>query len=156
MTVRKLILTLAIPLVLLGSSTSLVAETSKDKDAALDQEILALLDAMGSAKIAEQVFDALAQSFNQVNPNIPKTFWDEMKKAIKTDELFKLLVPVYRKNLSTEDIRAMLAFYKTPAGQRISKAMPAISQQSMQVGQAWGANVAAKIAGEAKKRGYKI
>ena len=154
MTLRKLILTLAVPLILLASSPSLVAEPSKD--AALDQEIYALLEAMGSAKIAEQVFDTLAQSFSQINPNIPKTFWAEMKKAIKADELFKLLIPVYRKNLSTEDIKAMLAFYKSPAGQRISKAMPAISQQSMSVGQAWGASVGEKIATEAKKRGYKI
>ena len=154
MTPRKLIVTLAIPLVLLASSSSLVAEPTKD--AALEKEIYALLEAMGSAKIAEQVFDTLAQSFNQINPNIPKTFWAEMKKAIKADDLFKLLIPVYRKNLSTEDIKAMLAFYKSPAGQRISKAMPAISQQSMAVGQAWGANVGEKIATEAKKRGYKI
>src|SRR5438132_1347237 len=85
MTPRKLILTLAIPLVLLASSNSLVAEPSKD--AALDQEIYALLEAMGSAKIAEQVFDTLAQSFSQMNPNIPKTFWAEMKKAIKAERV---------------------------------------------------------------------
>ena len=71
---------LIVIVVLLASSNSLVAEPSKD--AALDQEIYALLEAMGSAKIAEQVFDTLAQSFSQMNPNIPKTFWAEMKKAI--------------------------------------------------------------------------
>jgi len=152
MTKAKLCLWIAIPFVLLTSSANLVAEPSAPED----KDIYALLEAMGSTKIAEQVFDSLAQSFNQINPNIPPSFWAEMKKAIKTDGLFKLLVPVYRKNLTAEDIKAMLAFYKSPAGQRITKAMPAISQESMVIGQNWGRNVAERITGEAKKRGYKI
>jgi hypothetical protein len=121
-----------------------------------DEDIYELLDVMGSMKLMEQVMDQLAVAFGRADPNIPKSFWAEMKKRLQKEDLYKMVAPAYRKNLSSGDVKAMLAFYKTPAGQRVIKVLPAITQETMTVGQAWGEQIARDIAAEAKKRGYKV
>lgn len=39
---------------------------------------------------------------------------------------------IYRKTFSAEDIDAMIAFYETPAGQRMIEKMPALMQNTME------------------------
>lgn len=143
-------------LILFASLTSGAGVQAEPEGTGGDQDVYALLEAMGSKTSAVQVIDALSQSFSQTNPDIPKTFWAEIKKSITSDDFLKLLVPVFRKHLSSEDIKAMLAFYRSPAGKRVSQAMPDITRELMPVSQAWGAQIAQRIAAEAKKRGYKM
>lgn len=127
-----------------------------EPNAAMEKDIRELMAVTGSAKIAEQVMDALAGSLGKSNPKIPQSFWKEMKKRIKTDDFFQMVIPIYTRHLSAEDVKAMLAFYKTPAGQRVVKAMPAITQESMAIGNAWGQKIAREVIQEARERGYGI
>lgn len=54
-------------------------------------------------------------------------------------------MPVYQKYLSQEDIEVMNAFYNSSTGKKLVKIQPAIMQESMQLGQQWGKDVARKI-----------
>jgi TonB family protein len=60
-------------------------------------------------------------------PYFTASFWDDMEKAVMDIDLAALIVPAYQKYFSEEDMAAMLAFYKTPAGQRLLTAQPLIS-----------------------------
>ena len=50
----------------------------------------------------------------------------------------------------------MLAFQRSPAGQRIIAKMPAIMAASQAAGQRWGAQIAEGYIREARHRGYKL
>jgi hypothetical protein len=122
----------------------------------VDADVHALLDITGSFKIAEQLIDGMAQQLGKANPKIPESFWAEMRKKIKKEDFYALITPIYRRHLSPEDIKGLLAFYRTPLGQRVVKSLPAIAQESMVVGQAWGEKIGRQIVQEARQRGYGI
>lgn len=124
--------------------------------APLEKDVRELLDVTGAFKIGEQMMDGLAAQLSKGDSKIPPSFWKEMKKRIKKDEFYAMIVPIYLRNLTPEDIKTLLAFYKTPAGQRVVKAMPTITQESMVVGQAWGEKIAREVVEQARQRGYGI
>jgi hypothetical protein len=59
---------------------------------------------------------------------------DSMLDAFSVDEMIDALIPIYQKHLSKSDIDGILAFYASPAGQRLLKETPAIMAESMEVG----------------------
>jgi hypothetical protein len=62
----------------------------------------------------------------------PASFWEQARSRI-TDEksLLKLWTPAYAQGAPDEDIRAMIAFYESPLGQRYVAALPAIRSESL-------------------------
>jgi hypothetical protein len=63
-------------------------------------------------------------------------------------ELSDALVVIYSSNFSAEELHAVTAFYRTPAGQKFLLKTPLVAQQSMAAGQKFGQSVGA----EAQKR----
>jgi hypothetical protein len=67
------------------------------------------------------------------------------------------MAAVYAKNFSAAELRDLITFYKTPTGQKLLDRTPAITQQSLAVGQAWGQKIAGELQSrmteELKKRG---
>jgi hypothetical protein len=57
-------------------------------------------------------------------------------------ELTEAMVTIYSSNFTAAELRAVIAFYKTPAGQKFLAKTPDITQQSMLAGQAFGKSVA--------------
>jgi uncharacterized protein len=68
------------------------------------------------------------------------------------DELMDAIVPIYQKHLTKTDVAAMVAFYSSPAGQKILKEMPAISAEAMQAGGEVGRRVFAAKSAEFDRR----
>lgn len=74
-------------------------------------------------------------------PGAPAGYWDELQQEFlrtSVDDLVAMLVPVYQKHMTIEDLRGMIEFYQTPLGKKFITSTPAIMEESMQVGQAWG------------------
>jgi hypothetical protein len=76
------------------------------------------------------------------------------------DELSEAVAIVYAGNFSTEDLRGLIAFYKTPLGQKFLQKSAPVAQQAMLAGQRFGQSVAAdlrqQIIDELRKKGHKI
>lgn len=92
-----------------------------------------------------------SEGFNQVDEEI----WDELEKEmLKTSikDLAEMLTPVYKKYLSIDDLKAVVAFYKTPAGKKMAKYQPEITEQSMEIGGAWGEKIGEKIIEKIEKK----
>jgi hypothetical protein len=58
-------------------------------------------------------------------------FMDDLLKQIDLEELLQAMTPVYQKHLTKSDLNAMVAFYSSPAGQKILKEMPAMTSEAM-------------------------
>jgi hypothetical protein len=71
-----------------------------------------------------------------------------------SSELMNMLIRVYDKYLTEEDLDALIAFYSTDTGQKIIKSLPEITKESMNVGAEWGREVGAKLMEQLKAKGY--
>jgi uncharacterized protein len=57
---------------------------------------------------------------------------DDAFGSLSADDMIKDVVPVYQKHLTRSDVRALLAFYSSPPGQKILREQPAMIRESMQ------------------------
>lgn len=60
----------------------------------------------------------------------------------KFEDLMDLLVPVYVKHFEEETLRAMVDFYKSPAGQASIKVLPVVLQEVLPSVNIWAENTA--------------
>jgi len=130
-----------------------IAQPAEDK-AAKEQDIRKLMELTGAGDLGAQSLEQMLGAFKQSYPNVPATFWDEFKKEVKPEEMVDMIVPIYDQNLSHEDIKEAVKFYDSPAGRRISGALPTINQQSFQAGQAWGQEIGARVAAKMRAQGF--
>lgn len=57
---------------------------------------------------------------------------DGVFKELALDDLIRDVVPVYQRHLSRSDVKAIIAFYSSPAGRKILHEQPAMIRESMQ------------------------
>lgn len=158
----RTLLTLATALAL--ASPARADELTAEKRAA----IVRLMDLTGSARIAEQLGTAVAQSFVDALKATAKDVPERAHKVLEAEllgflrekirapgQFYDLVVPIYHEHFSHEEIRGLLAFYDSPLGKKTIAKLPAILQQGMEAGRRWGESMAPEIQGrmwEALKR----
>jgi uncharacterized protein len=134
---------------IIGIAVVLCSSFSFGQDAAYRTAVKEYLKATGSMKAFTVALDQMVDMHKQNNTSgLSDSFWNELRDemALSLNELVDMLAPVYAKHLSITDLNEVTAFYNSPAGKKMAEATPAILQDSMQVGQAWGAEVGARIA----------
>jgi hypothetical protein len=146
---------LAVPVILaLMVAPSMVGEAAPA--ASLKEvKIRQLLQLTGAAQLGTQMMDQMMASFKASMPEVPAEFWSEFRREVKPGDLENLIVPIYSKHLSDLDLDGLIAFYSSPLGQKLSREMPSILQESVVVGQAWGRGLAQKAADRLQQKGYK-
>ncbi|MHB8425963.1 MAG: DUF2059 domain-containing protein, partial [Gammaproteobacteria bacterium] len=94
-----------------------------------------------------QMINNLQASHPDISPKAFTIIKEETRKMLAdphtTDQLIEKLVPIYAKYYSDQDVRQMIAFYKTPMGKKIIRNNPEIAQDSLQQGEQWGRTVLA-------------
>ena len=65
------------------------------------------------------------------NPKIPEIFWTEFMQRIKDGlpSFTARVAPIYASRLTAEDLRAIIAFYRTPAGQHFAREQVDLARQ---------------------------
>jgi len=78
----------------------------------------------------------------------------------RVNEIIDQIAAIYARNFTAEELREVTAFYRGPTGQKFVQKLPAITQESMVVGQKFGQSVAGELRTrmieELRKRGHKI
>jgi len=81
-----------------------------------------------------------------------KALMDEYKqKAVarmNADDLINLIVPIYDKHFSQDDIKNLIDFYQSPLGKRLLEVTPEITREMMAAGMKWGQGIADAVAKE--------
>ena len=145
---------LAIALVLLSAPVLATAQQATSDADARAAAVRKLMEATGAGRLGLQVIDAIMVPMKKAHPEVPESFWAEYRAEIHADEMVELVVPIYAKYLTVEDMRQLAAFYETPLGQKMVKVQPAILQECMAAGQQWGQDVARRIIQRLKEKGY--
>ncbi|HEX4140735.1 MAG TPA: DUF2059 domain-containing protein [Candidatus Methylacidiphilales bacterium] len=107
-------------------------------DPAKEAEIRKLLNTTGTVKLVNQMLQQMLGTFRDRASGLPPEFWDQLQKEMDPTKLVDKLIPVYDKYYTLEDLKAVNAFYQTPAGQHLLQVQPQILKESMGIGQQWG------------------
>ena len=92
------------------------------------------------------------------HPEIPAVFWDRVLTLVQTrrDSLANMFVDIYDRHFSTDELRQLLAFYRTPIGQKLLAETPAMTRESMTAAQAWGVELGMEVARQLAAEGVKL
>ncbi|MEN8447481.1 MAG: DUF2059 domain-containing protein, partial [Cyanobacteria bacterium J06555_13] len=117
------------------------------------EELLALIEA---DTMSDQILGQLVGQFRQLAPEVPDEWWDRfIAKALESD-INSLLIPIYERNYSAEEVDGLIEFYESPVGQSLLAKTPTVTQESIVAGQAWGMEIAEELITELEADGYEF
>jgi len=133
--------------------------TGQTLDDSFRSDIEKLLEVTGTSQMGTQITQLISSQFvaglKKSQPSIPdralelaKQVLDaEMAKAFAgPDDLTQQLVDIYAKYYTHEDVRGLLAFYRTDLGRKVIRLMPVVLQESAAVGREWAEKQMPRIA----------
>lgn len=108
------------------------------RDEAKRREIERLLELSGTRDAMRNQIDLMTKGF--ANMNMPPEMAAAMKEEFTNGlgEMIDMTIDVYDRNFSMEEVKAFVAFYESPTGQKISKIMPTVLKESTEAGMKWG------------------
>jgi hypothetical protein len=118
------------------------------------KKIKALLELTGSGNLGMRVLQNMVTNFKKTYSEVSEKFWDDFMKEVNADDLENLIVPIYDKHFTEAEIDDLTKFYRTPTGKKMIEMTPTITDESMQVGRAWGKELGEKVAKRLKDQGY--
>lgn len=124
-----------------------LAQQNPGDTQATREDVQKYLEVTHSKEMMTKVIDAMAAPMHQMmhqqylkdKDKLPPDFevrmnkiMDEMFKSFPWSEMLDAMVPVYQKHFTKNDINSFVAFYQTPAGQKLLNEMPQITAEAMQ------------------------
>ena len=97
---------------------------------------------------AQGQFETFNATIDQMGTMMGVKIKDEDREEFTNDvmgSLIELLVPVYQKHFTVEDLKDAIQMYKTPIGKKISEKTPIIAQETMQASMQWGMELSQKM-----------
>jgi uncharacterized protein len=81
---------------------------------------------------------------------VPPGFWEKFlsRAELASDTLLAPMIDDYTRYFSSADLRALIVFFRSPAGRRLSLVAPVISANSSFAGSRWGQKVGIEVATE--------
>lgn len=151
----KALRSVLVTVLVLGVGSTATTSISAQKKSR-DEQIRELLELTGSGELGVQMMEGMIGPMREAVPDVPAEWWDRFLEKADAESINDLVVPIYDKHLTDEELDKMLEFYRSPVGRSIVKKMPAILQESMAVGQAWGVGIMEEILEELKQAGYEL
>ncbi|MDG4811415.1 DUF2059 domain-containing protein [Hydrogenovibrio sp. 3SP14C1] len=109
------------------------------------ESIQTLMQTTGAENMAKQMAVQIIPMLKKLVPEAPDRFWEDFFKEINAEQINELIIPIYQKYLTEQDVQAINAFYQSPVGQKLIRVQPQISKESMVAGQLWGQQIAQKV-----------
>ena len=120
-------------------------------DPAKEADIRHLLDVAGTSAVVQQVMKSTETSIRPLLANalppgeyrskLVDLFFEKFHSKLDTKRLLDLAVVRYDEQFSDEDIKGLIKFYETPLGQRYITALPKLTAELQQDGQALGQQI---------------
>ena len=124
--------------------------------AEMKEDIRMLMNVTGASELGLQAMNQTVGALREVVPDIPEAFFTRFMAKVDTNDLVELAVPIYAKHFTHDEIKQLLAFYRTPLGQKMIATLPTIIQESGVVFGEWGKNLGLLVADELEAEGYEL
>lgn len=112
------------------------------------EDIRRLLQITGAGALAVQTMDELEKSMRPLITNalppgdyreqLVELFFQKFHQKRDPDKLAELIIPVYEKYYSEDEIKSLIQFYQTPLGQKMLTVLPKVAAESQAAGAQWG------------------
>ena len=112
-----------------------------------------LLRVTGAGELGIRMMNQMIDVQRRTLSDVPDKFWQDFMAEMNPDDLNRLVVPVYARHFTVEEMESMIAFYRTPTGQKLVSKLPVITEESMAVGRQWGMELGVRIARKLKENG---
>lgn len=116
-----------------------------------------MFEVSGSEETFNVVIGQMFSMFKDQYTEVEQDLWGELEKEFtdtSMDDLAEMLIPVYQKYMTLDDLKELIKFYESPVGKKFAKNTPMITQESMQIGQQWGMKIGENFARKMEERGY--
>ena len=148
-----LLLTLGI-----GTGTATAAAADAPQGGASAASVRELLAATHVTAMMQQAMQQMGQQLDvMVKQRLPCLSPSAVSSALTapqaTQQLIDLVMPIYQHNFTEQDVHGLLAFYRTPLGQKLLKVQPVIIRESMLAGEQWGRQRVEQRIGQLKSEG---
>jgi hypothetical protein len=110
-----------------------------------DEQAKEMLELTGANDIKTQLMQGMMNYFRQSMPFIPKDVMGDLEQSLEKLDLQTPMIEAYKQRISQDDATAIIAFYKTPAGKDMIKAMPVLMRQAQQMGIQMGRQTAQEV-----------
>ncbi|MBK7143361.1 MAG: DUF2059 domain-containing protein [bacterium] len=147
---------LSLIVLIIAATPSPHAQSSIDSlynlvDSTKAAEITELLQLTGAANLGKQFVVVMFQQLRAAMPQVPEDYLLRLESKIDPQEMERMVVPIYDKYFTLEDIREMKAFYSSPVGRKAISLTPQLMQESMVVGQEWSERITAEVMRDLEK-----
>lgn len=75
--------------------------------------------------------ESMIQSFAQIIDSIPADAKAKYQAMFKVDEIISRLLPVYARHYTTQELKEIIMFYKSPVGQKHIQTTPEVMKETM-------------------------
>ena len=93
------------------------------------RDLKILVDLLGSGQDSRQTFDQLMKQGRARFTKVPEEFWDELAREIDPEDLDREIEQVYGRYFTHEEIKGMIAFYRSPIGSKYRRLRTTIEQE---------------------------
>jgi len=142
------------------SSAKGAPQAASTIDPQKEVRIRELMEVTGAKNLGQQLIEAGMEQFRSSvqdsQPNNPRAkqfadaFAARFPKHFDPDSLTERVIPIYDKYLTTDDLKGLLDYYRSPLGQRMLKALPEVTRESQAAGFALGQKAAQETMEELK------
>lgn len=150
---KGLVLIVMCVAMLFAAAPSALAQTSNDE---YKVTLGKMLELSGSVASVKAMIPQMIAMFKQQSPSLDASFWDGFQKKWEAkfgSRLTELYTPIYKKYLTLDDLKKVVAFYESPAGKKLAASTPAMMSEGMQVGQKLGMEIANELQQELQAQG---
>ena len=138
------------------TSQSLVAAAKASRNEvrlkkAKEDDIRHLLEVTGAAAIATQSMDEMEKSMKPLIANalppgeyrdqLVNLFFEKFRANRDPQQLVELIVPIYERYYSDDEIKGLIQLYQTPLGQKMLSVLPKVAAESQAAGAQWGQQI---------------
>ncbi len=142
--------------VLLIAGSTAFAQQNKIAPSEEREDLRQLMEITHASALIDKISDRMVFAYKRLMPTVPEEVWDKFRKGFNGSDAVELLIPVYSKYFTREDVKGLIDFYRSPLGKKLLENREAIMQESMAIGFQWGQEISAKIAAELRSKGYRV
>ena len=117
-------------------------------------EIRKLIELTGAANVSTDAMRQIIAPIRASNPNVPDAFWETFLQEVHPDELIDLVIPIYDRYYTLDEIHDLTRFYQSPVGQKTIKVLPKLSAEAIEAGQQWGQTITDRAMKKLRQQGY--
>lgn len=149
---KKGLFSIVLCLTILLSATSVSAQEDAYRKALVE-----MLDASGSMVAIKTMVPQMIALMQRTYSNVPEDFWkafgDKLNERAYA-QFIDIYVPIYKRQLTLEELKKITAFYKSPVGKKLAAATPVMTAEAMTAGQQLGQQIAQEIVAKLSEEGY--